>query len=255
MHYLIQNSGVADTFASRLITELISLNISWTGFGCTPDGSALVGLEDIDYSKPTILFGSTRAAELIAETSLRPGVFFNKEWYDPSYPLYHANRNNMLNVELTGITVEEFKEHWIAEPYFIKSVLPKLLTGQVVEPEERATWFSENTRLKDDDILIISQIHNIDAEIRFFIVGGKIVTGSYYRKDKVNRTNIPVEDQLYKIAQQFSDIWLPHETIVMDICQLRSGEFKIVEFNSLNSSGLYRCSANKIILSLEEYYG
>lgn len=254
MHYLIQNSGVADTFASRLITELISLNISWTGFGCTPDGSAIVGLEDIDYSKPTILFGSTRAAELISETSLRPGVFFDKKWYDPSYPLYHANRNNMLNTEITGVTVAELKEHWIAEPYFIKSVLPKLLTGQVVETEERDTWFAENTRLKDEDILQICPIHMIDAEIRFFIVGGKVITGSYYRKDKVFRTNIPVEVKIYEIAQQFADIWLPHETIVMDICQLRSGEFKIVEFNSLSCSGLYKCDASKVILELNKFY-
>jgi hypothetical protein len=70
----------------------------------------------------------------------------------------------------------------------------------------------------------------------------------------VNRTNIPVEDEIYEIAQHFADIWLPHETIVMDICQLRSGEYKIVEWNSVSCSGLYRSEPQKLIEAINKFY-
>ncbi len=258
MHYLIQNSGVADTFASKLITALNALGINWTGFGCTPDGTELVGLEDVDLRQPTILFGSVKANELVTNLSeynkIRPCVFYDESWFNPSYPLFFANSENMLNESMTCITVDLLRDHWISEPKFIKSVYPKLLTGQVIEPEEKVTWFEENIRLSGSDCLQISPIQTIDAEIRFFIIGGKVITGSYYRKDRLFRTNIPVSADLYTAAQKFADIWLPHETIVMDICQLRSGEFKIVEFNCLTASGLYNCDALKLIIALESHY-
>jgi len=60
-----------------------------------------------------------------------------------------------------------------------------------------------------------------------------------------------IESKTWDAARKFAEGWLPSQNIVMDIAELRTGEFKIIEFNSLNSSGFYCAEIDKIVVALE----
>ena len=54
-------------------------------------------------------------------------------------------------------------------------------------------------------------------------------------------------------AQTFADKWLPSECCVMDIA-LVNGELKVIEFNAINSSGMYDSDVVAIFKALWEYH-
>jgi hypothetical protein len=254
MRWLVQNSGVADTFTTKLISELIHQDKTWYGFGCTPDGEKLTGLEDFNYDIPTLVFGSTRAMQIISsESNFKPGVFYSDEWFDPSFLI--GKRDDLLNGKQTKTYVGTIRQDWIREAVFIKSVMPKVLSGQVIEPEEYYDWILENERLLEGEEIICSPVEKIEKEWRFFVINGSVVTGSLYRWNGLTMSNEPISGEVYKVAQDMARKFLPHPTITMDICLLRSGEYKLVEFNCIGSSGLYKSDVGLLVRALELNYG
>ena len=47
--------------------------------------------------------------------------------------------------------------------------------------------------------------------------------------------------------------WMPSPNIVIDIARLSTGEYKVVEFNCLSSSGFYSSNVEKLVQCLEAY--
>jgi len=47
--------------------------------------------------------------------------------------------------------------------------------------------------------------------------------------------------------------WLPYDCVVMDIAELATGEYKVVEFNSINSSGFYEHNITAVVEALSNY--
>jgi hypothetical protein len=254
MQWAIQNSHM--TFAALdhnlgpLIHVLDELKIQKFSIGYIPFENKLVGLEEINPDKPTFFYGSTKVPELIYQNlNYYPGVFFSPIWFDPEYAA--SNRLDMLNSINIKTTVRELRENWIDEPTFIKSVEAKQLTGMVLEGYNDKSWFIEEySHLEDDIVITKSPVHNIDREWRFFIIDGKVVAGSQYKNRGVLRIKEPIPAIVWEVARLKADGWLPCNNIVMDICQLTDGNYKIVEFNCINSSGFYNCSVKSIVESL-----
>lgn len=101
--------------------------------------------------------------------------------------------------------------------------------------------------------VVISTVKEIKAEWRWFIVGGKIISGSMYRAHgqmrQLRETDKPVIDE----AQQLADLWLPDECVVMDTA-LVGDEVKVIEFNCINSSGFYDNDVDAIFSALWEFH-
>jgi hypothetical protein len=49
--------------------------------------------------------------------------------------------------------------------------------------------------------------------------------------DGVKRIREPIGEEVWTRARWMAEEWLPSANIVMDICRLKNGEFKVVEFN------------------------
>ena len=223
--------------------------IKYFTIGYIPFENILTGLEDIDTSIPHFSYGSTKIPELGKKYGLT--VFFEPEWFNPCN--WVGKRDDLLNFSLDKTTVSELKSNWVSVPKFIKSIDPKVLTGSIFEPEEHTLFLDEYTHLEDSDQLVVSDVcpYKIVQEWRFFLWKGEIVTGSQYRHDGILRTREKVSDETWKIARKMAEKWLPCENIVMDICLLESGEYKVVEFNCINSSGWYNSDIEKFILRIE----
>jgi hypothetical protein len=252
MRWLVQDSvnfGALENNVKPLVEALRKMGKQIDFVGLVPEERKITGLPLWHNDGQTILYGSTMLAEIGAGLGFTPGVFYEHRWFDPHWCKY--KRDDLLNNQMTVETILDLRTRWIERPVFIKPVDPKLFTGQVIEPEERQSWLQEHAHLSWQKTVCVSPIQQIDREWRFFIIDGKVITGSLYKRDGCKVTREPISKEVWYQAELMSEKWLPSKNIVMDICQCRSGEFKVVEFNCVNSSGFYNCDISAIITAID----
>jgi hypothetical protein len=178
-------------------------------------------------------------------------VWFNADWFNPKN--WIGKRTDLLNEIQNYLTVGELRNDWINEPFFVKSVDPKVLTGMVLEGvKDKEWWIEEYEHLHNEDRLVISPVQQIVQEWRFFIVAGEVVTGSQYKHDGILRIREPITEEVWKLARRMSMEWMPSPNIVMDIALMKDGSFKVVEFNCVNASGFYASPIKPLLEALEK---
>lgn len=257
MQWLIQNSGV--TFASLdnnvapLVEAIDKKGDTRFAIGVIPFTDTIVGMEEVDTNQKIMFYGSTRLVEIAENLPVKPGVFYNKNWFDPKN--WVGKRHDLLNESQSYMTVGDLRKTWINEPIFIKSADPKVLTGMVLEGvNDQEWWTNEYDHLKDEDRLVISPVQKIIREWRFFIVNGIVVTGSQYKHDGVLRIREPISDEVWDQARRMAQEWLPSPNIVMDIALMWNGTYKVVEFNAPQCSGFYASPILPWLNAISELY-
>lgn len=260
MRWAIQNSGIRFDFLDRNVNPLAKAldenHIEKISVGLIPGKNIITGIENIDFSIPTIFYGSTTLVETIKNLSFKPGVWFEKEWFDPRN--WVNKRDDFLNDQQLVVNVGDLKDNfsfYTKNPVFIKSIESKILSGMVLEGNEDYDWWNEEYNyLKNDDLMILCPVHDIIQEWRFFIINGQIISGSQYKHDHILRIKEPISDIVWNKARKMSEKWMPSKNIVMDICLLKSGEFKVLEWNCVCSSGFYNSDISSILkaINIEE---
>jgi hypothetical protein len=215
-------------------------------------------LDGTDY----ITYGSTLLTE-IAHAREWVGVHFDLDKFN--YRQAAKHRVDMLNNEqiLTVKDVVEFMKGNQGRDWFVRpSHDLKHFVGQVIDAKECADWFLDAMSLPpesgtyyipEDMEIVVAEPKNIDSEYRWFVVDGKIVNGAMYR----NRGKLcgePVTNQeLIGKAQDMANGWLPDRCVVMDTAVVGEDHY-VVEFNCINSSGVYGHDVREIIEALWNYH-
>jgi hypothetical protein len=181
-----------------------------------------------------------------------------------NYRAFIENRKDMLNDMV--MSVQDARNFLSgSDPYSKWFTRPsedlKQYSGVVMEAGEIVPWFTSMMEavgggsyyMDPKTEVVLSTPKIISAEWRWFIVGGKIVSGSLYRAHgqlrKIRELDVPVIEE----AQALADIWLPHPCVVMDTA-LVDGEMKVVEFNCINASGFYANDIPAVFDALWEYH-
>jgi hypothetical protein len=252
MHWYIQSSGIVIDWEKPMLEAIQRKGLPWSPVGIVPFEETITGIEDVQ--EPCMFIGSTKLIEVVSEKEWKPGAIFDKEWFDPRACV--GKRPDMLNDQMRTITVKQLREEWVQEVTFVKSVEVKVLTGMVLEPEvdDWLCWTEERADLDEDAVLVISLYRKLEKEWRFFIVDGEVVAGSTYRRDGYSCLTEPISDDTWKRVQGMAELWMPSDTIVMDVGLLRNGEFCVVEFNCINSSGVYKANTDRIVEALESKF-
>lgn len=215
-------------------------------------------LTGVDY----IPYGSVLLTKLAYEKYKWRGLYFDYDNFN--YKTYIKNRDDMLNS--TVMKAHEVAEYMTKQPsdkeFFVRPSLDlKLFSGQVLSAVEWAEWLNDainceslGTYAIDKDVeMIVSEPVEINAEWRWFIVDGKVISGSTYLMHNQMRVRRERDQDVIDEAQSFADKWLPNKCCVMDLALVNFDTIKVVEFNAINSSGFYNCDVKKIIDSLYEY--
>lgn len=201
--------------------------------------------EEINFV-PSHVFGSTRFTNVARKKGLNV------------FPTFKPNAFEMFPKELwinSNCEIKKFGELDIKSPVFIKPFTDKFFTGVVVENNgdlekiQLSTSFVEDER---EELVTVSEVYNIEQEVRFFIVGGTVVTGSGYKDKGVGYhfaidTSHPAHIECKRILETGKDLC---SGFVMDL-GLVGDEWKIVELNNLNSSGFYKCNTDAIVNALK----
>jgi hypothetical protein len=265
MQHVVQYEVGREFGSHTLIAAIKELRLPYTVVKITPfthyveymDGMAIPG-----GRTPAMIWGFTCVDEVAKYFGWKPGVFKND-----NFDIRVLNQKwgaHMLNADA------EFYEFCKVPRYegarFIRPVHDtKSFTGEVINDIDFADWQSrilglsgEYTTLTAETPVAVSSVKNRLAEARFFVVDGKVVTGSTYRVygsvlyRRVDSNN-PVYIPMKEFAQQMIDIWQPVEAFVIDIAAVEDG-YRVIEINSLNSSGAYDCDMGAVVRALEGWW-
>lgn len=198
-----------------------------------------------------MVYGSKAFSEKAVAMDLSPGSFMNGKFvFDV---LREKLGEELLNFHFTTGELWDLKP--TEDRFFIRPTgNTKLFTGTVVTAAEFCTWQENETRGSspyDGEILIMSKVQEIHEEYRFFVVNNKIVTYSHYQTNgNFDKEKIP-SVELVAYANKIIHHFPLANAYVLDIAVLEEG-FKVIEYNNINSSGLYGCNENLFVQAINE---
>ena len=86
-----------------------------------------------------------------------------------------------------------------------------------------------------------------------YVIDGKVVTSSMYRKNfKLNKDGNDIPPDMIKFVEDRCKEYMPHKVFAMDIA-LCGGDYYIIECGCLNSVGLYHCDLTKLVEGLSNF--
>lgn len=270
MFWVIQKNLLNNEDYWRFTTILDDKGISWAPITVIPFSDELELPTGI--TEPVVFYGSTSLQrQVFARPDLmKPGVWAGDNF---DYRLHIEKYGDaMLNSDAVFYPFKDV-------PQFdgIKFIRPvhdtKAFTGQIVGGDEFQTWKNQvlgaHIHMFADTLTMVAEPTRIDGEYRFFVVKGKVITGSQYReRDQLKKRNIdnslPLDYLARRYAQSQVDRWQPADAFVMDISVTMTAPstshnivnpvFKIIEINSFNCSGFYECNLSAIIDAVETMY-
>lgn len=251
--WLIQSNLLDPAQMSQVCDALKEKNIPYHGCKVIPFVDDIECFwEDEPQDKKIIPYGSSKLSRL-ADQKGWSGMFFDLNKF--RVDVWNANRNDMLNSDAEFMTVAELETRFAGvaddEIYHIRPMEDlKAFNGTVTTAKEIRRWQhsddSGNFSFKKTTQCVVSSPKNILAEWRWFIVDGKIISGSTYKMHGQRLVQRETDQKVIDEAQQFADKWLPNDTVVMDVALTTSGP-RVIEFNCFNSSGFYYHDISAIV--------
>jgi hypothetical protein len=263
LHWVIQNNFKNETGMVELVELLTRYDIPFTEVKVIPFVGELV--PDVNPDCNVICFGSYSMRHPAKEKSWYPGMFdigdkagdiFTNKW-----KVHTLNAdNNITTFKDAGNIATQRK--W--ERFFMRPVADtKVFAGNVFELQEYWDWMRKVVVLEQDDgsslradtPVVIAEPQKIYAEYRLFVIGDKVVTSSQYKLGHKVIYNKNVPERILKYGQSLVELepnFMPAYSL--DLCETQYG-IKIVEVNTINSSGFYDADVSKIIIAFQEIYG
>lgn len=245
MHWILQSNlyGTEDGFV-RLVEALVRQKVDHTLVDLVPFSHELN--PDIDIDDNVFVCGSTSLGEVAKEKGWVPGYFDNNLNMETVTSNYGSE---MLNCDMSVSTLKDVPHRM--NRFFIRPCSDKKqFAGQVMDWVEFEKWqqkiieldgTSSWTSLKGDDEVMIAPVVDILTEYRFFVVDGKVITGSMYKRGNQVLYSDRVDEEVYEYAQRRVNQWQPDRAFCLDVAVTERG-FKVIEINSINSAGFYDCN-------------
>lgn len=211
------------------------------------------GLPSNYKSLPCVVFGSVNFARWALKKKL-PGVWWNDNFnFEVQLPIFGEHMlNHDSEIHLFGAIPKFDGER------FIRPVDDgKAFAGEVVYYDKLAAWqerleYFNGHDVKPDTKVQLSPVKKIHREYRFFVVNGKVITGSMYVMDGFIRYRAltPEDDVVVQFAQDRASEWTPDVVCTIDIAVLDDGSLKIIEFNNANGAGMYKSDKRKFVKAI-----
>lgn len=197
-------------------------------------------------------YGSKRLDKVLQRLQVKPGSFTNDN-FDMTV-IQKEMGEELLNPDFLIGELHELAPEWDA--FFIRPTgNTKLFGGMVVTKEQFHEWQereSHSDSAYHGQLLMISELQEIQAEYRFFVVDGKVITGSSYKVNGKLNTTLAPSDAVATYAQMMVERFALADAFVIDVAETNKG-MRVVEYNNLNTAGLYQCDEVAIVSALHRY--
>lgn len=251
MAFWLLQTGIDENDRMDLEKAIKDENTEFKNVRIRPFTDNVIGLPHGYKEMPVTLYGSVNFARWGKKKGLR-GVWWNDNFN------FEVQRNvfgeHMLNFD------SEIHPFGHIPKYdgerFIRPVDDgKAFTGEIIWYDKLFAWqdrleYFNGNQVFPTTLCQVSPIKSIFREYRFFVVNGKVVTGSQYNEDNklIRRVLEAQDDVVVEFTQKMINIWAPDIVSVIDIAILNdSYDMKIIEFNNANASGFYKADKQKYI--------
>lgn len=247
MHYIIQSNLYKEIKYNRLINALQKLKLSYETVKILP---FIDEYEFNNIDNNVFIFGEVKLAKISSEMGFKPGSFFGSAHDYQNYSKYY--KEHLLNYDsIIYNTSDDFKFEGLK---FLRPCDDNKMFNGGVYTYDSFKHIKDYLLHENKDIKIqVADIKKVFREVRLFIVGGKIVTGSQYTFGTRFMTSTLIGEHIIEFAQKMIDIYELNECFVLDIAETDKG-LKIVECNCFNCSGFYESDVEKILIALEQKY-
>jgi hypothetical protein len=127
----------------------------------------------------------------------------------------------------------------------------KDFTGCVIDKndiEGKITRMSYGEWLAPSMMVLVAKPQKIISEERFYLCKNEVITGSRYMLNGEHDEAVGYSGNALRLAEEISkEKWSPAHIFVADIGTTDSGECRLLEINSFNSSSMYLCDMEKIV--------
>jgi len=267
MYYVIQENMFSEPNYDILIQTLERMGLEYEIVKVRPF------IEDFEFKtkrKDVFCFGSVKMTRLAKKYEWYPGSLLNE---NHDYRVYSQHyKENLLNYDSV---IQKFGEPISESISNINGIFfarpcedTKTFTGKsffIEDWEEFKNGMldgNETTSLTYDTPIQVCSHKLITKEFRFWIVDGKVVTGSQYRAGNlIYSTNLVDEGAkwfcLGMVSEMAENSYRLADAFVMDVCEVLiygKPEYKIVECGCINCAGFYSADMQKLINALEIKY-
>lgn len=217
----------------------------------------------VDEYEPVVTYGSIQFGELIRNVVpwWKPGHIGNEydylcTTYYPAFGKVALNYNYIILpfYELNNRLDILYKAVGLDNAVFIRpNSGNKPFTGRLVYKES----FDHDYDMmgvydvSPNALCLICEPRNVVSEWRFFVVQGRVVTGSMYKPLK---EQVKSSDSIWGHAQTFVNEakYNPDFIWCIDLCETSSGNIYVLEIGSFSSAGLYDCDTDVIVEAVNE---
>jgi hypothetical protein len=260
MYYIVQENTFNEEGHTKLLESLERFGLDYEIVKVLPF------TDEVDYKTDrtdVFVFGGMKLARISKSQAWKPGSLMN-DYHNFLYQrnIYHKH---MLNFDSD---IYRFKEEFpwsdACPAYFIRPCEDtKAFNGKVFDRDEwskfrhDAITYPENfsSQLTGNTFIQVAKVKRTMKEFRFWIVGGRIVTGSQYKQNSRYYINGTVDQDAIDFCNNMLRGSTGKRTIakafVMDVGLTTDG-YKIVECGCINCAGFYNADMQKLVATLEE---
>lgn len=266
MKWLIQDTHRLLNIVNQELTALSSLNKSFSVFGVLENENVLTGLYEEDFNDTNYIFRcgvkvinmlSTGKVENINQLTLeklKESISYDFSNFDQK--VYSKLDLPLLNNSAVYEKFESLKNKIFDRDMFIKpSSDLKCFTAGILKAGTNIEDYILSTHYQKgykDETILLDEVKSPGTEFRFVCFGNEAIAGSSYLKDGKLKLDEKVDKELLSIASEFAKLYNPSDIFVMDLAK-KGNDFKIVEYNCWNASGLYNIDMVKLFEQVEEY--
>lgn len=248
MHWALQTGFLSEEGWSALIDTLQRFGIPHSIHDVVPKVGDLVPPLSLPH-RNVICVGSYSMRHVAAKNGWTPGVF---DLFEQDFVQQREHwGEHMLNAR-SSVAMLKNATFPTGRMFVRPTTDSKYFSGRVFTASEFEAWKRAVCDAHDqakpgprpDTLVQLSPPVSIFAEYRFWIVKGEIITQSVYKRGDQVFYSGEVDPRLAIFVQQRIEEWEPHDAFVIDVCDTEAG-IKIVEINTLNSSGFYAAKRTK----------
>lgn len=259
MHWVIQENLFNEEGFYGLILALDRLGFSYSVHKVVPFTLTLIPDVDVPKGTPIMVMGATTMVRIAQERGWMPGAFFNDnfnmEVYLQSPWRPYLLNNDAIVSEFGAVNEDNCASRTEDGVFFVRPVLDtKTFTGTCMEWEEFSRWQhkvcslggEDGSSMSPDTRVLIARPKVIYAEYRVYVMGGRVVTGSLYRRGGRPCQELLTDDDIIRFVREQAFSWEPSSAFVMDIARTPEG-LRILEAGCFNAAGYYKADIAKVV--------
>ena len=267
MHWVLQGNLQPDSGLRFLDDHLERWGIPYSKHDVVPFIGTII--PDISPEGNVIVIGSYSMRHVAEAKGWVPGCFDVGHLTHEDFVRNWGQR--MLNADHIIRSLGEIPQ-WLEmhsplhapQSFFMRPEIDsKAFPASVYTRESFMSWLAKIIRMIEtaksrehmsidlDTRAVLAPVRNIDQEVRCWIVDGRLVTASGYRRgDTVYYDPIVDQSILHYAREVAAHEWQPQRAYVLDLCVCED-QIRIVEVNTLNSAGFYAADMQKLVEAIE----